>query len=196
MTYERLRIMGNNGVQLPAKEWKDGKLVGTEMHYMDGKFDTSDGKAEFKVAKWPGLPKQVAEQKAKYRFWINNGRSNEVWQTAYHDQYNEFVMGRYPMAYVEMNPDDAKSLGVSSGDVVEIYNDYGSTFGMAYPSAAKTGHTFMLYGYVKGIQGDVVTEWTDRNIIPYYKGTWANIKRVGSMEDYKQTVSFKDRHFS
>jgi arsenite oxidase large subunit len=197
VTYARLRAMGNNGVQLPAKEWSGGKLVGTEMLYTDGKFDTADGKAEFKPAKWPGLPKPVADQKAKHRFWINNGRSNEVWQTAYHDQYDSFVMGRYPMAYVEMNPDDARELGIQEGDVVELYNDYGSTYGMAYPVAeAKRGQTFMLFGYVKGIQGDVTTEWTDRNIVPYYKGTWASIKRVGSIDDYKRAVSFKSRHFT
>ena len=59
VTFERLRAMGNNGVQLPTKEYRDGKLIGTEMLYMDGKFDTADGKAEFKSAAWPGLPKPV-----------------------------------------------------------------------------------------------------------------------------------------
>ena len=106
-----LRKAGNNGVQLPIKEYKDGKLIGTEMLYTDGKFDTADGKAEFKPAPWPGLPKPVADQKAKHRFWINNGRVNEVWQTAYHDQYNSFVRGRYPWPFIEMNPDDAQANG-------------------------------------------------------------------------------------
>ena len=31
------------------------------------------------------------------------------------------------------NPDDAGKLGVTSGDVVEVFNDYGSTFAMALP---------------------------------------------------------------
>jgi arsenite oxidase large subunit len=53
----------------------------------------------------------------------------------------------------------------------------------------------MLFGYVKGIAGDVTTEWVDRNVIPYYKGTYANIKRVGSMSDFKRTVSFKRRAY-
>ena len=44
--------------------------------------------------------------------------------------------------------------------------------------------------------GDVTTEWTDRNIIPYYKGTWASIRRVGSVEEYKRTVSTKRRAFN
>lgn len=195
-TYERLRAMGNNGVQLPIKEYANGKLVGTEMLYTDGKFDTKDGKAEFKPSPWPGLPKTVADLKGKYKFWINNGRNNEIWQTAYHDQYNEFVKGRYPMAYIELNPGDAKSLGIEPGDVVEVFNDFGSTYAMAYPvPSAKSGQTFMVFGYVNGIQGDVTTDWTDRNIVPYYKGTWADIRRVGSMEDYKRKVSFKDRRY-
>ncbi len=196
-TYERLRVAGNNGVQLPIKEYKDGKLIGTEMLYLDNKFDTKDGKAEFKESPWPGLPKPVADLKAKHRFWINNGRNNEIWQTAYHDQYDEFVRGRYPMAYIEINPDDAKELGIGASDIVEVHNSYGSTNAMAYPTpSAKRGQTFMVFGYMNGIQGDVTTEWTDRNIIPYYKGTWADIRRVGSMEDFKRTVSFKDRSYA
>lgn len=193
-TYARLRAMGNNGVQLPIKSFTDNKLIGTEMLYTDSKFDTSDGKAEFKPSPWPGLPKTVADQKAKHKFWINNGRTNEVWQTAYHDQYNEFVRGRYPMAYIEINPDDAKELTVAAGDIVEVFNDFGSTYAMAYPTgSAKPSQTFMVFAYPNGIQGNVTTDWTDRNIIPYYKGTWASIRRVGSMDEYKRTVSFKDR---
>jgi arsenite oxidase large subunit len=196
-TYALLRTAGNNGVQLPIKEVRAGKLIGTEMLYTDNKFDTADGRAEFKPAPWPGLPKPVAEQKSKYRYWINNGRSNEIWQTAYHDQYNEFVRGRYPMAYIELNEADARQLGVAAGDIVEVFNDYGSTYAMAYPvPTAKAGHTFMVFAYVNGIQGDVTTEWTDRNVVPYYKGTWADIRRVGSMDDYTRGVSFKNRHYS
>lgn len=195
-TYERLAVAGNNGVQLPIKEYKDGKLIGTEMHYMDGKFDTGDGKAEFKPSPWPGLPQPVQAQKDKYKFWINNGRVNEVWQTAYHDQYNDFVRGRFPMAFIEINPDDAQALGIGGGDIVEVFNDYGSTYAMAYPTPEiKVNQTFMQFGYLNGIVGDVTTPWTDRNVVPYYKGTWANLRRVGSMEEYKRTVSFKNRRY-
>ena len=196
VTYERLRAMGNNGVQLPVKEYKDGKLIGTEMIYTDNKFSTDDGKAHFKPAKWPGLPNTVAAQKAKYRFWINNGRTNEVWQTVYHDQYNDFVTSRYPMAYIELNPQDASALGVASGDIVEVHNDFGSTYAMAYlEKDIKPGQSFMVFGEINGVQDDVTTDWVDRNIIPYYKGTWADIRRVGSMEGYKRTISFKSRRF-
>jgi arsenite oxidase large subunit len=195
-TYALLRKAGNNGVQLPIKEVRGEQLVGTEMLYTDGKFDTKDGRAEFKPAPWNGLPAPVAEQKAKHKFWINNGRANEVWQTAYHDQYNAFVRDRYPSAFIEMNPEDAKQLGVSAGDVVEVWNDYGSTYAMAYPmKAIKPGQTFMLFGYIKGVAGNVTTSWVDRNVVPYYKGTWGSIRRVGSVDDWKASISFKDRRF-
>ncbi|MBA2672377.1 arsenate reductase (azurin) large subunit [Ramlibacter sp.] len=196
-TYALLRKAGNNGVQLPIKEVRGDTLVGTEIHYADGRFDTKDGRAEFKPAPWNGLPKTVEDQKAKHRFWINNGRANEVWQTAYHDQYNAFVSDRYPMAYLEMNPRDAASAGVEAGDVVEVFNDHGATYAMAYPTAsAKTDQTFMLFGYFRGVAGNVTTPWVDRNVVPYYKGTWASIRRVGSMEEWKQHVSLKERRFS
>ncbi len=142
------------------------------------------------------MPPPVQALKEKHKFWLNNGRANEVWQTAYHDQYNEFVKGRYPLAYIELNPDDARALGVVAGDVVEVFNDYGSTHAMAYPvKDIKPSQTFMLFGYVNGIQGNVTTDWVDRNIIPYYKGTWGSIRKVGSIERYKKAVSTKRRAF-
>ncbi len=197
VTYARLRAMGNNGVQLPVKAFRDGRLIGTEMHYTDGKFDTSDGRAHFKESPWQGLLKPVAKQKEKYRFWINNGRSNHIWQTAYHDRYMAFRRGRYPMAYVEINPEDAAGLGVESGDIVDIHNDYGSVVAMAYLEPdIKRSQVFMLFAYPFGVAGDVTTEAVDENVVPYYKGTWADIRRVGRMDDYKATVSFRSRRYT
>ena len=195
-TYDRLRAMGTNGVQLPITAYTNGKLIGTEMLYTDGKFSTADGKAHFLPAPWPGLPKTVEDLKAKYKFWINNGRINEVWQTAYHNKYNAYVRGRYPMAIIEMNPEDARGLGISAGDIVEVYNDFGSTHAMVHLEPdIKPGQSFMQFGYDNGVQGDVTTNWTDRNIIPYYKGTWANIRRVGGQDQAKRTISFKSRRY-
>ncbi|MGI9302825.1 MAG: arsenate reductase (azurin) large subunit [Gammaproteobacteria bacterium] len=196
-TYERLRAMGNNGVQLPIKEYKDGELIGTEMIYTDNKFSTDNGKAHFKPSPWQGLLKPVQAQKDKYRFWVNNGRTNHIWQSAYHDRYIEFRKSRYPMSPVEINPGDASELGVESGDVVELFNDYGATYAMAYVEPdIKKGQVFMMFAYPSGIAGDVTTEAVDENVVPYYKGTWADMRKVGSMDDYKRTVSFKSRRYS
>ncbi|CAA0272481.1 Arsenite oxidase subunit AioA [Klebsiella pneumoniae] len=53
----------------------------------------------------------------------------------------------------------------------------------------------MQFGHFNGVMGNVTTPWTDRNVVPYYKGTWANVRRVGTVDDFKDTVSFKRRHF-
>ncbi|MCG8425556.1 MAG: arsenate reductase (azurin) large subunit [Proteobacteria bacterium] len=196
VTYERLRAMGNDGVQLPVVEYKNDKLVGTEMLYQDGKFSTSDGKAKFLPAPWKGLPTPVKAQKDKYRFWINNGRVNAVWQTGYHDKHLTTVKGRYPLAPIELNPDDARDLKVVSGDIVEVFNDYGSTFAMAYlEKDIKPGHTFMMFGYYNGVMGNLTTDWVDENAIPYYKGTWANIRKVGDVAEYRRLISFRSRRY-
>jgi arsenite oxidase large subunit len=193
-TYALLKSAGNNGVQLPIKEVKNGKLIGTEMLYTV-KFGTGDGLAQFKPSPWGGLFKSVQAQKDKYRFWVNNGRINEIWQTGYHDQHNPTMKERWPMAPLEINPDDAKDLGVANGDIVELYNDYGATYAMAYITPEmKRNHVFMQFGHYNGIVGDVVTEAVDRNVLPDYKHTWANIRKVTSGE-YKSTVSFKSRRY-
>jgi arsenite oxidase large subunit len=54
----------------------------------------------------------------------------------------------------------------------------------------------MMFAYPSGIAGDVTTEAVDENIVPYYKGTWADIRKIGGMADYQRTVSFKRRRYA
>jgi arsenite oxidase large subunit len=195
-TYDRLREAGNNGVQLPIQEYTDGKLVGTEMLYTDGVFSTDDGKAHFLATPWPGYSKVVETQMKKFDFYINNGRTNHIWQTGYHDRFIPFANDRFPLTPLELNPDDAEALGLSSGDIAEVYNDHGSTFGMVYVDPAiKPGQAFMMFGHHNGVVGDLITEWVDENVVPYYKGVWANIRRVGELPEYKKNITFKSRRY-
>ena len=153
VTYERLRAMGTNGFQEPAIGYQDGKITGTKRLFTDGKFKTPDGKAKFAATVWRGLeaPGKQAE-KEKFRFLINNGRSNQVWQSVYLDQHNDFVWDRFPFAYIQMNPQDVTELKLSPGDLVEIYNDNGSTQAMVWPTpSARRNQTFMLFAYPTGL---------------------------------------------
>jgi arsenite oxidase large subunit len=59
----------------------------------------------------------------------------------------------------------------------------------------KSAQTFMLFAYPFGVAGDVTTDAVDENVVPYYKGTWADIRRVGSIDEFKRTVSFKSRRY-
>jgi arsenite oxidase large subunit len=193
VTYARLRAMGTNGFQEPAVDFKDGKLVGTKRLFTDGKFNTKDGKAKFMETKWRGLeaPGKEAEMK-KYPFLINNGRANITWQSAYLDQDNEFVADRMPFAFIQMNPKDMVDLSLKAGDLVEVYNDNGSTQAMAYPTAtAKPKQTFMLFGQPTGVQGNVVSPGVNELIIPNYKQTWGNIRKLADAPESVKHLSFK-----
>jgi arsenite oxidase large subunit len=95
-----------------------------------------------------------------------------------------------------MNPEDAQALKIQSGDVVEVHNDYGSSYALAYLEPdIKRNQTFMQFGHFNGVMGDLTTAWVDRNVVPYYKGTWADIRRIGTVDEFKETISFKSRRF-
>ena len=198
VTYDRLRAMGTNGFQEPATGFEDGKIVGTKRLFADGKFGGKDGKASFLKAEWRGLQAPgKEEQKSKYPFLINNGRANQIWQSAYLDVENDFVMDRWPFPFIEMHPDDMAKVGVKEGDLVEVYNDAGSTQAMAYPTAsARPGETFMLFGFPTGVQGNVVNAGTNELIVPNYKQTWGDIRKISDAPASVKHLSFKDKHYS
>lgn len=198
VTYERLRAMGTNGFQEPAVDFKDGKIVGTKRLFVDGKFGTKDGKAKFMETQWRGLqaPGKEAESK-KFPFLINNGRANVNWQNAYLDQDNEFVVDRMPYPYIQMNPKDMDDLKLKQGDLVEVFNDNGSTQAMVYPTpTAKPKQTFMLFAQPTGVQGNVVSPGVNEFIIPNYKQTWANIRKLADAPEGVKHLSFKSLEYT
>jgi arsenite oxidase large subunit len=168
--------------------------VGTVRLHEDGRFATPSGKARFIPAPrpWPGYAAVVARQRRNYRFWVNNGRSNHIWQTSYHYQFIPFYQSRFPIPFLEIHADDARALGIASGDLVELRNDVGSVRAMAYVSdAVRRGQTFMLFGQPRGAAGDLVSDHVDpATTIPYYKGVWADIRRIGPMPEIAKAVSF------
>ncbi len=218
VTYDRLRFMGTNGFQEPAVgietvepaagevqssrgtlgEARPGERInGTKRLYADGKFGTKDGKAHFMATEWRGLQAEGKQaEKDKFAFLINNGRTNHVWQSAYLDQQNDFVMDRWPLPFIQMNPDDMAELKLNAGDLVEVFNDNGSTQAMVYPTpTAKRKETFMLFGFPTGPQGNVVSKGVNEFIIPNYKQTWGNIRKIADAPEVVQHLTFKSQEY-
>lgn len=196
VTYDRLRAMGNNGVQEPVTGFTDGKLIGTPRLYENGVFTRhgrEDGKALFCMGAWRGLQAPgKAQQKANYRFLINNGRSNINWQNWFLDQKNDFVADRFPLPYLQINPADAAELGLKNGDMAEVYNDVGATQAMVYiEPTARPNETFMLFGAPSGTQGNVINAGTNELILPNYKQTWGNIRKIAEAGPATAGLSFK-----
>ena len=194
-TYKLLRDAGNNGVQLPIVKVDNGKFLGTRLHYTDGKFGTKSGRATFLPTPQPAMPKQVAKQVKRYKYWVNTGRINEVWQSNYHTGRLEFTAKRWPMAPLEIHPSDAKELGITSGDIVQLNNDYGSTRAIAIVTdAVRKGEVFGAFGFQNSIINDLCTDYVDPDTkIPFYKGTAANIVKVGRSEGLIKDMTFLER---
>ena len=174
------------------------RIIGTKRLYADGKFNSKDGKATFMETQWRGLQAEGKEaEKSKWPYLINNGRSNITWQSSYLDQDNEFVTDRFPYPFIQMNLDDMKELGIKQGDLVEIYNDNGSTQAIVYPTAtAKRKQTFMLFANPNGVQGNVVSPGVNELIIPNYKQTWGGIRKIADAPEGVQHLTYKSQEYS
>jgi arsenite oxidase large subunit len=193
VTYDLLRRLGTNGIQTPTR-LVNAVPVGTVRMHEDGRFHTPSGRARFVPAPlpYPGYAAKVSAQRARFPFWVNNGRTNHIWQTLYHHQHVPFYADHNPMPHLEMHPADAARLGIASGDLVELANDIGRVRAMAYvTTAVKRGHTFMLFGQPRGAAGDLVSDHVDpATTIPYYKGVWAGVRRVGPQPELAGRLSF------
>ncbi|MCF6172927.1 MAG: arsenate reductase (azurin) large subunit [Campylobacteraceae bacterium] len=194
-TYDLLRINGNNGVQNQIKKVSGGKLIGTRRLYTDNKFGTKSGKAIFKATPQPPMPRQVANQIKKYEFFVNSGRLNEVWQSNYHTSRLPMPSTRWPIAPVEIHPKDAQAKGIKSGDLIQLYNDYGSLRVVAYVTdSVRVGELFVAFGFPNSPVSSIITDFVDPDTkIPYYKGTAASLKRIGRIEEIANSMSFDSR---
>ena len=64
---------------------------------------------------------------------------------------------------------------------MEVYNDDGATQAMAYPTpTARRKQTFMLFAFPTGVQGNVVSPGVNELMIPNYKHSWADIRKIAS----------------
>jgi len=80
---------------------------------------------------------------------------------------------------------------------VEVYNDNGSTQAMAYPTpTAKRKQAFMLFGFPTGVQGNVVSKGVNELVIPNYKQTWGNIRKISDAPEGVRHLTFKSKEYS
>lgn len=87
-------------------------------------------------------------------------------------------------------------LSLAAGDLAEVFNDNGSTQAMVYPTpTAKRKETFMLFAYPTGVMGNVISKGVNEFIIPNYKQTWANIRKIASAPEVARHLTFKSQEY-
>ncbi len=113
------KIEAQRGIQWPCS---DGSETGTARLYTDGHFQYADGKA--KLITLPFVDNNERPDN-EYPFWLNSGRVVEHFHTRTRTgklgNLNKFS----PTAYMEMNPDAAKRLGIKHGSYARLISRRG-----------------------------------------------------------------------
>ncbi len=120
-----LREFGTQGLQTPLK-LENGELVGTVRLHADGKFKPDSGKANFMFADWDAVSERndiLAPDTANGEMVILNGRVNALWNNLSDFVRRESSIERWPMNFLEINPQDANERGIESGDLLSIQSD-------------------------------------------------------------------------
>ena len=195
VTHQILRKLGNTGIQTPVRiDPATGKLVGTKRRYKYS-FATKDGLFKwYGTDPWSGYPAEIAKYigNPNYPFWFTTGRSQLVWQTMYHDRNLPEKTFALPLPYIEVHPEDATRLGIKSGDMVEVFNEEGTSIALVYVNdACKPGLVFGLMYHAKGSMNHLTSAYTDpKTTMPWYKGTKVGIRPYrGTPDEAIRTTS-------
>lgn len=142
ISYELLGTKGATQWPLP-----DGALPSPASRlYADGIFKTPDGKARLICADWKPFPEQPA---GDYPFILNTGRTVEHWHTRTKTREVPILERLSPRAWLEINPRDAKRLGLRSHDSVDVISRRGRTSGVELRLTEITapGQVFMPFHF-------------------------------------------------
>ncbi len=179
--HELLREYGTTGIQGPIR-LENGKLVGTKrLHDSTLKlpetgpeketvwqkwltqFKSQTGKANFMKSPWFLFGDFYDHIKPREdELWVLNGRINEIWQSCFDDvKRRPYITSRFPENFIEINPVDAKKLGIESGDYVSVESDrvpvqvsgfYGrDTDDLLFKNLLKNGHIKFVSAKVKAV---------------------------------------------
>jgi len=141
--YDHLDAAG--GIQWP---WPESAATRADPErerrlFADGRFFTGDGRAVFHFDP-PASPPETPD--AAYPFWLNSGRgSSAQWHTGTRTNKSDVLRKLAPGSlYVEINPADAKRMGITSSDTVEIRSRRGAVTATAFiTTATPPGQVFL-----------------------------------------------------
>ena len=85
--------------------------------YADGRFQTPDRKARLFAVDWEPYPEQPTKS---FPFVFNTGRTVEHWHTRTKTKEVKILERMSPSAWLEMNPRDARRLGLRPHDLVSV----------------------------------------------------------------------------
>ena len=175
ISYQMLAEHG--AVQWPLGE---GELPnGTSRLYADGRFETADGRAKLVCADWAPFPEQPG---GEFPFVLNTGRTVEHWHTRTKTKDVPILEHLSPRAWLEMNPRDAKKLGLRSHDSVAVISRRGRVAGVELRLTEITapGQVFMPFHFFETNVNEVTQSAFDPiSREPNYKQCAVRVERTG-----------------
>jgi assimilatory nitrate reductase catalytic subunit len=145
--------------------------------YEDGQFRTADGRARLICAEWEPFPEQPD---GTYPLVLNTGRTVEHWHTRTKTREVPILESLSPSAWLEMNPRDAKGLGLRNHDRVDILSRRGcvSAVELRLTEIVGPGQVFMPFHYVEANANEVTQSAYDPvSREPNYKQCAVRVER-------------------
>lgn len=164
MSHEKIEQA--KGIQWPYREGQEG-LKGDPRLYTDGKFPTSDGRANLIPLPFIDNNERPSDD---YPFWLNSGRVVEHFHTRTRTgklgNLNKFS----PTPYMEMNPDAAVELGVKHQTYVRL--------------VSKRGDAVVLVQLTQRVSRDMV-------FIPFHFHDCVNRLSLGLLDPHSRQPAYK-----
>ncbi len=176
ISYALLRDYG--AVQWPLTEEEDPQA--SSRLYSDGEFQTPDGRAKLICTEWAPFPEQP---NGKFPLILNTGRTVEHWHTRTKTREVPILERLSPRAWLEMNPRDAKHLGLRSHDAVDVVSRRGRvrSVELRLTEITAPGQVFMPFHFFETNVNEVTQDAFDPiSREPNYKQCAVRVERSGA----------------
>jgi assimilatory nitrate reductase catalytic subunit len=174
MTYEAIEEHG--GIQWPFPEGAVNPQE-TRRLYADGVFQTDDGRARLLPGTWEPFPEQPT---AAYPLVLNTGRTVEHWHTRTKTANVPILERLSPNAWLEMNPRDARALGLKAQDRVDVVSQRGRVRNveLRVTETIAPGQVFVPFHYAEANANQVTQSAFDPiSREPNYKQSAVRVER-------------------
>ena len=175
MTYEAIEEHG--GIQWPFPEGAEDPAASRRL-YTDGVFQTDDGRARLLPAAWEPFPEQPT---AAFPFVLNTGRTVEHWHTRTKTANVPILERLAPNAWLEMNPRDARGLGLKAQDRVDVVSQRGRVRNveLRVTETIAPGQVFVPFHYAEANANQVTQSAFDPiSREPNYKQSAVRVERT------------------
>jgi predicted molibdopterin-dependent oxidoreductase YjgC len=166
----------SGGIQWPYRP--DESLDNNERRlFANGRFFTSNERARFLFAK-PVAPPETPD--AEFPLWLLSGRgTSSQWHTQSRTAKSDVLRKLYPEhPYVELNPVDAKELGIDSGDQITVSTRRGSLSALAFVASTVARGSIFLPMHYPEVNRLTVPVFDPHSRQPSYKACAARIERA------------------